>query len=225
MASYEKLPYRPCVGMMLINRAGLVFVGRRTGGPEHVDATHSWQMPQGGVDLKEEPYRAALRELHEETNVRSVEKLAESRTGTPTISRARSSARSGKASIAARRRNGSRCASSAPTARSTWRIPPADTSPNSSNGAGRRWSACPTWSCRSSGRSTSGWWRNFRASPSARAHKFPRKPRVQRTVETKRLRSPLYTTSGRRRVGQVVGRHVNGLHRGDRASLNNNIYK
>lgn len=79
MAPYEKLPYRPCVGMMLINRAGLVFVGRRTGGPEHVDATHVWQMPQGGVDAKEDPYKAALRELHEETNVRSVEKLAESR--------------------------------------------------------------------------------------------------------------------------------------------------
>ena len=79
MAPYEKLPYRPCVGMMLINREGLVFVGRRTGGPEHVDATHVWQMPQGGVDPKEDPYKAALRELHEETNVRSVEKLAESR--------------------------------------------------------------------------------------------------------------------------------------------------
>ncbi|HEY8267553.1 MAG TPA: RNA pyrophosphohydrolase [Xanthobacteraceae bacterium] len=79
MAPYEKLPYRPCVGMMLINREGLVFVGRRTGGPEHVDATHVWQMPQGGVDPKEDPYKAALRELHEETNVRSVEKLAESK--------------------------------------------------------------------------------------------------------------------------------------------------
>jgi putative (di)nucleoside polyphosphate hydrolase len=79
MPPYEKLPYRPCVGLMLINREGLVFVGRRTGGPEHVDATHSWQMPQGGVDTKEDPYKAALRELHEETNVRSVEKLAESR--------------------------------------------------------------------------------------------------------------------------------------------------
>ncbi len=79
MPPYEQLPYRPCVGMMLINRTGLAFVGRRTGGPEHVDATHVWQMPQGGVDPKEDPYKAALRELHEETNVHSVEKLAESR--------------------------------------------------------------------------------------------------------------------------------------------------
>ncbi len=79
MPPYENLPYRPCVGVMLINRAGLVFIGRRIGGPEHVDDTHSWQMPQGGVDAKEDPYKAALRELHEETNVRSVEKLAESK--------------------------------------------------------------------------------------------------------------------------------------------------
>jgi len=79
MPPYAKLPYRPCVGVMLINRKGLVFIGRRVGGPEHVDATHVWQMPQGGVDKDEDPWKAALRELYEETNVRSVEKLAESR--------------------------------------------------------------------------------------------------------------------------------------------------
>lgn len=79
MSRYENLPYRPCVGMMLINRAGLVFIGRRAGGPEHMDNTHAWQMPQGGVDEHEDPWPAALRELHEETNVRSVERLAESK--------------------------------------------------------------------------------------------------------------------------------------------------
>jgi len=79
MKKYEELPYRPCVGMMLINRAGLVFVGRRVGGPEHVDAEHSWQMPQGGLDEGEDPYDAALRELREETSVHSVALLAESR--------------------------------------------------------------------------------------------------------------------------------------------------
>jgi putative (di)nucleoside polyphosphate hydrolase len=78
MTSYDELPYRPCVGMMLINRAGLVFIGRRGGGPEHIDDTHAWQMPQGGIDQNEDPYRAARRELYEETNVHSVEKLAES---------------------------------------------------------------------------------------------------------------------------------------------------
>lgn len=78
MTDYEKLPYRPCVGIMLLSRAGLVFIGRRTEGPEHVDDTHAWQMPQGGVDPDEDPWPAALRELYEETNVTSVEKLGES---------------------------------------------------------------------------------------------------------------------------------------------------
>lgn len=77
MSLYKSLPYRPCVGVMVLNRDGLVFVGRRTGGPEHVDATHAWQMPQGGVDKGEDPWPAALRELYEETNIRSVEKLGE----------------------------------------------------------------------------------------------------------------------------------------------------
>jgi putative (di)nucleoside polyphosphate hydrolase len=77
MASYESLPYRPCAGLTVFNRAGLVFIGRRAGGPEHVDREHAWQMPQGGIDEGEDPYKAALRELHEETNIRSVEKLGE----------------------------------------------------------------------------------------------------------------------------------------------------
>lgn len=77
MLPYESLPYRPCAGITVINRAGLVFVGRRAGGPEHVDLTHVWQMPQGGIDDGEDPYQAALRELYEETNIKSVEKLGE----------------------------------------------------------------------------------------------------------------------------------------------------
>ena len=77
MSSYESLPYRPCAGLTVFNAEGLVFVGRRAGGPEHVDATHIWQMPQGGIDAGEDAYAAALRELYEETNIRSVEKLGE----------------------------------------------------------------------------------------------------------------------------------------------------
>jgi putative (di)nucleoside polyphosphate hydrolase len=77
MARHQDLPYRRCVGMMVLNRAGLVFIGRRTGGIEHVDAVHVWQMPQGGVDPGEDAYRAALRELREETNISSVELAAE----------------------------------------------------------------------------------------------------------------------------------------------------
>jgi putative (di)nucleoside polyphosphate hydrolase len=74
---FDSLPYRPCVGLMVLNRTGRVFIGRRANGPEHVDATHAWQMPQGGVDPGEDTYRAALRELYEETSIRSVEKLGE----------------------------------------------------------------------------------------------------------------------------------------------------
>ena len=77
MPPFEQLPYRPCVGMMVLNRDGHAFIGRRTSGPEHVDEVHVWQMPQGGIDEGEDPYPAALRELYEETNIRSVEKLGE----------------------------------------------------------------------------------------------------------------------------------------------------
>jgi putative (di)nucleoside polyphosphate hydrolase len=74
---FEDLAYRPCVGVTLFNRAGRVFIGRRIDGPEHVDLEHAWQMPQGGIDPGEDPWRAALRELREETNIRSVKRLGE----------------------------------------------------------------------------------------------------------------------------------------------------
>ena len=79
VTSLADLPYRPCVGVMLVNRDGLVFIGRRlrSAGPEHVDDRHAWQMPQGGIDPGEEPLQAAFRELYEETSVRSAELLAE----------------------------------------------------------------------------------------------------------------------------------------------------
>lgn len=58
------LPYRPCVGVTLINPQGLIFAGRRLDG-----APEAWQMPQGGIDEGEKPRAAALRELGEETGV------------------------------------------------------------------------------------------------------------------------------------------------------------
>lgn len=70
--------YRPCVGVALINPAGLVFVGRRlAGGPEHVAEGHEWQMPQGGIDPGESPFDAARRELREETGIISTSLLME----------------------------------------------------------------------------------------------------------------------------------------------------
>src|SRR3712207_9563861 len=76
--SRKDLPYRSCVGVMLLNRDGRVFIGRRRSeSPEHVADGYAWQMPQGGIDPGEDPYRAALRELYEETSVRSVTLLAE----------------------------------------------------------------------------------------------------------------------------------------------------
>ena len=75
----ELSAYRPCVGVMLVNRSGLVFTGRRANKAlrEHVAPGHEWQMPQGGIDEHEDPYAAAFRELYEETNVRSVELIAQ----------------------------------------------------------------------------------------------------------------------------------------------------
>jgi putative (di)nucleoside polyphosphate hydrolase len=77
MAERDQLPYRPCAGVMLLNRDGLAFIGRRVGGPENAPRSHEWQMPQGGIDEGEDPYEAALRELYEETSVSSVSLLAE----------------------------------------------------------------------------------------------------------------------------------------------------
>ena len=73
----EDLPYRPCVGIALFNRDGRVFVGQRSGGAESVGEDHLWQMPQGGIDKGEDPREAALRELYEETSVRSASIVSE----------------------------------------------------------------------------------------------------------------------------------------------------
>lgn len=59
-----KLPYRPCVGLMVVNRDGNVFVGQRVDRDQD-----AWQMPQGGIDKGETVIEAALRELGEETGI------------------------------------------------------------------------------------------------------------------------------------------------------------
>jgi putative (di)nucleoside polyphosphate hydrolase len=71
--------YRPCVGIMVLNREGLVWIGRRHDAPSEPEGPGAWwQMPQGGIDEREDPRQAALRELDEETGMRSVEIIAES---------------------------------------------------------------------------------------------------------------------------------------------------
>ncbi len=64
MADPASLPYRPCVGVMIRNADGNVFVGQRK---DHYE--EAWQMPQGGVDKGEDPRDAALREMWEETGI------------------------------------------------------------------------------------------------------------------------------------------------------------
>ncbi|MGV8853574.1 MAG: RNA pyrophosphohydrolase [Devosia sp.] len=76
----QSLPYRDCVGVAVFNQQGNVFIGRRLTQADAEDRSEvqaPWQMPQGGIDKGEDPLRAALRELHEETNITSVSLLAE----------------------------------------------------------------------------------------------------------------------------------------------------
>ncbi len=62
---------------MLINRAGHIWLGHRIDEPNDEGTGTWWQMPQGGIDANEAPSVAAIRELHEETAVHSVEIIAE----------------------------------------------------------------------------------------------------------------------------------------------------
>lgn len=77
MASDGSDYYRPCVGAVLFNDQGLVWVGKRIGEPTG-DFEYAWQMPQGGIDVGEDPKVAVKRELMEETGTDQSEILRES---------------------------------------------------------------------------------------------------------------------------------------------------
>lgn len=64
MIDRGSLPYRPCAGIMLVNRDRHVFVGQRID-----NVVEAWQMPQGGIDDGEDAETAAVRELQEETGI------------------------------------------------------------------------------------------------------------------------------------------------------------
>ena len=71
-APYEQRPYRPCVGIFLLNNDGFVFGGRR------IDSrAEAWQMPQGGIDAGESPLQACMREMREEIGTNTAELVSQ----------------------------------------------------------------------------------------------------------------------------------------------------
>ncbi len=77
MTSGSDLPYRKCVGIMLFDHAGRVWVGRRIPKWDGDGSQRMWQMPQGGIDEGESPLQAAQRELEEEIGTNNAELLGE----------------------------------------------------------------------------------------------------------------------------------------------------
>lgn len=78
LTDISNLPYRPCVGIMVLNAQGKVWIGQRISetNTEYEGSVKRWQMPQGGVDKGEDPEPASLRELFEETGIKTVSLLA-----------------------------------------------------------------------------------------------------------------------------------------------------
>ena len=69
---YKDLPLRSGVGIVVLNKKNQVFLAKRIDNPKNF-----WQMPQGGVDHGEEFYEAAIRELKEETSIKTVSLIKE----------------------------------------------------------------------------------------------------------------------------------------------------
>jgi putative (di)nucleoside polyphosphate hydrolase len=72
ISAIDRRPYRPCVGIMLVNRQNQILVAKRI----NFTGNH-WQMPQGGIDGNETPQAAAFREMKEEIGTNHAELLAE----------------------------------------------------------------------------------------------------------------------------------------------------
>ena len=75
----QDLPYRSCVGIVLLNSEGLAWIGRRIPKWDRDTSKQMWQMPQGGIDEGETPEQAAMRELKEETGTCNADILEETR--------------------------------------------------------------------------------------------------------------------------------------------------
>ena len=69
---YKDLPLRSGVGIVVLNKKNQVFLAKRIDNPKKF-----WQMPQGGIDNGEEFYEAAIRELEEETSIKTVSLIKE----------------------------------------------------------------------------------------------------------------------------------------------------
>ena len=77
LSRYMQLPYRPCVGIMLLNRSGRVCVGQRLPECAMVAPAECWQMPQGSIAPAEPAREAGLRVLSEDMGVIRAQVLAE----------------------------------------------------------------------------------------------------------------------------------------------------